>query len=116
MTLKSLLTVKFATSSSKLDESDSKPPKDDDPFICWSCRSAFNKTQKIYVLRPCGHALCGTCVDTTGKESASCMACDVKVEDIKGKKNSGFLELKRQGTGFAGGGQAEVKRFDLAFQ
>jgi len=111
ITLKSLTEVKFATANSTSITST------DEAYTCWTCRKSFSNVTKIQVLNPCGHTLCTTCVDTLVKKEKKCAACDQPVKDLKGKgPGSGFIEIKREGTGFASGGMSEVKKFDLAFQ
>jgi len=87
------------------------------------------------VSKPCGHVTCKTCTDTLVRPAAQCVVCDVslKPSSKKSKKSkdskddeekkelptSGELELvelKREGTGFAGGGLAETSKSGIAFQ
>jgi nitric oxide synthase-interacting protein len=42
-----------------------------------------------------------------------CAHCDTK---LLAEKKKPLIALKREGTGFAAGGLAEAKRFNLAFQ
>jgi nitric oxide synthase-interacting protein len=117
MTLKSLTTVLFATATSKVEDPASyEKPGEDDKFLCWTCRDLFGKSKKIMALKPCGHVICGNCFDTLAKESMTCPACDKKLEATAKGKGKAFIELDRQGTGFASGGQAVVETFGLAFQ
>ena len=99
--LKSLIETKFATTSSA-------DPSSTPNYNCWSCRKTLTNNAKIFVLNPCGHAICQTCVDTLAKPSGQCPGCDTKVKT--------YIELKREGTGYASGGQVEIKRFGTAFQ
>lgn len=67
-----------------------------------------------------------TCVDSLCKPDGHCAACSVSVSAPKASKKaskesnngngSGYIEIKREGTGYASGGQVEVKKKDLAFQ
>jgi nitric oxide synthase-interacting protein len=54
-----------------------------------------------------------TCVDTLVKPSMQCPTCDEKVE---AKDGGWVVALKCEGTGYAAGGMAEAKKFDVAFQ
>ena len=56
-----------------------------------------------------------TCIDTLVKKTSpmQCAHCDAKLTSEKKKP---IVALKREGTGYAAGGQAEAKRSDLAFQ
>lgn len=117
MTLKSLTAIHFATAKAKVDDpSTYEKPAEDEAFLCWTCKDLFGKTKKIIALKPCGHVICNGCFETLAKESKACPACDKKLEAPAKGKGKDHIELARQGTGFASGGQAEVKRFDLAFQ
>lgn len=87
----------------------------------------------LSVLKPCGHVLCvsrneidkgnwlndvslqNTCIDTLVKPSIpmQCAHCDAKLLPDRKKP---IVPIKREGTGYAAGGMAEAKRFNLAFQ
>jgi hypothetical protein len=69
------------------------------------------------------------CVDTLVLTDSQCAHCGIPLSSSSSssKKSSssstkeegkykGMIELKREGTGFAAGGMAEGKRFDLSFQ
>jgi nitric oxide synthase-interacting protein len=55
------------------------------------------------------------CVDTLVKKSTpqQCAHCDAK---LLPEKKLPIVALKREGTGYAGGGMAEATRFGLSFQ
>ncbi|ORY41818.1 hypothetical protein BCR35DRAFT_336415 [Leucosporidium creatinivorum] len=104
ISLKSLTVVKFETEKGDATSTDIS-------CICPCCRKSLTNNVKAYVVRPCGDVLCNTCVDTLCRPDKACAHCGTGL-DVK----KPFIELKREGTGFAAGGQAEAKRFDLAFQ
>lgn len=56
-----------------------------------------------------------TCVDTLVKKSSpqQCAHCDTVL--LPEKKNP-IVAIKREGTGYAGGGMAEAKKFGVSFQ
>ncbi|KAM0786411.1 hypothetical protein ACM66B_001876 [Microbotryomycetes sp. NB124-2] len=104
MSLKSLTSVKFVS-----DESDKQPSRD---IICPCCRKSITLNSKPYLLRPCGHVLCETCTDTLARPDKACSHCSEKVDS-----KNGFVSLKREGTGFAAGGQTQTKKYaNPAFQ
>ncbi|KIL66056.1 hypothetical protein M378DRAFT_186154 [Amanita muscaria Koide BX008] len=118
--LKNLFSVKFTifetnASSSKLSESTpaegsaSKVKEDGEP-MCPSCKKRLSNNSLIYVMKPCGHVTCKTCVDTLVRPSKQCIVCDTQLKD------KDIIELKREGTGFAGGGMAETSKAGVAFQ
>ncbi|KAK4046620.1 hypothetical protein OIO90_006490 [Microbotryomycetes sp. JL221] len=57
------------------------------------------------------HPLSETCTDTLARPDKACSHCGEKVESKRG-----FIELQREGTGFAGGGQTETRKYNLPFQ
>jgi nitric oxide synthase-interacting protein len=59
----------------------------------------------------CAH--CGIPLSSSSSSSSKKSSSSTKKEEGKYK---GMIELKREGTGFAAGGMAEGKRFDLSFQ
>jgi len=90
---------------------------------------------------PCGHVLCKPCVDKFLKpeyrhhrdahehgpepETIHCYVCDADLTTVpEGKKKKdkerapkpGLVEIKSEGTGFASGGKAVVKKDGVAFQ
>ncbi|KAN0136871.1 hypothetical protein V8E53_005312 [Lactarius tabidus] len=78
--------------------------------MCPSCKKGLSNSVRIYVLKPCSHVTCKTCTDTLVRPANQCVVCDkqLAVGDI--------LELKREGTGYAGGGMAETRKKGVAFQ
>lgn len=118
LALKNLFSVKFTifeTNSSKPSESTpaegsaSKVKEDGEP-MCPSCKKRLSNNSLIYVMKPCGHVTCKTCVDTLVRPSKQCIVCDTQLKD------KDIIELKREGTGFAGGGMAETSKAGVAFQ
>lgn len=61
----------------------------------------------MYLLKPCAHV---TCKDSLVRPAKQCIVCDTQL------KEKDVIELKRKGTGFAGGGMAETSRAGIAFQ
>jgi len=118
--LKHLIPVRFSfhTSSAPSRSADSTPAegsstekKEDrqDP-ICPSCKKELNNNVIMHVMKPCAHITCKTCTDSLVRSAKQCVVCDTKL----GEKD--ILELKREGTGFAGGGLAETSKKSIAFQ
>jgi nitric oxide synthase-interacting protein len=108
---------------------------------CPSCRKSLSNSTKATVAIPCGHVLCKPCVDKFLKpehrhhrdahdtaphpETVHCYVCDVDLtsvpESSKSRKDKdkaprpGLVEIRSEGTGFASGGKALVKRDGVAF-
>ncbi|KAH8829142.1 hypothetical protein DL96DRAFT_1596826 [Flagelloscypha sp. PMI_526] len=78
--------------------------------ICPACKKALSNNIKLYLARPCGHVVCKTCHDTLVKPAKRCIECDTALPD------KDVIELNREGTGFASGGQAEAVKSGTAFQ
>jgi nitric oxide synthase-interacting protein len=109
---------------------------------CPSCRKSLTNSTKAMVAIPCGHVLCKPCVDKFLKpehrhhrdahdnapepETVHCYVCDADLTSVpEGKKSKkdkekapkpGLVEIRSEGTGFASGGKAMVKRDGVAFQ
>ncbi|KAJ2928480.1 hypothetical protein H1R20_g8614, partial [Candolleomyces eurysporus] len=118
LSLKNLTAVNFTLlpsgpSSSKSTEStptaSSKSSEEGDP-MCPSCKKKLSNNTLIFLAKPCGHVTCKTCTDTLVRPAKQCIVCDSKLKDKE------IMELKREGTGFAGGGLAETSKAGVAFQ
>jgi nitric oxide synthase-interacting protein len=116
LSLKTLIPVKFTlySSSSRSEEStaaedESKVKKDAPEPICPSCKKQLSNSVLIFLAKPCAHVTCKTCTDTL-RPAKQCIVCDTQL------KEKDILELKREGTGFAGGGLAETSKAGVAFQ
>jgi nitric oxide synthase-interacting protein len=113
---------------------------------CPSCRKSLSNSSKAMLAIPCGHVLCKPCVDKFLKpehrhhrdahddgpepETVHCYVCDADLTTVPeakdGKKEKkkdkekapkpGLVEIRSEGTGFASGGKAMVKRDGVAFQ
>ncbi|GAA5952077.1 hypothetical protein JCM21900_006244 [Sporobolomyces salmonicolor] len=105
VSLKTLTTLKF-TEDSKDKTSTGEPG-----IICPCCRKTITNNVKTYALKACGDVLCNICVDTLCRKDKACAHCGTAVD-----KKHPYIELKREGTGYAAGGGVEVQKFDLAFQ
>ncbi|PPQ79073.1 hypothetical protein CVT25_002298 [Psilocybe cyanescens] len=114
LSMKNLIPVKFTfytpgSSSSTADDS-TKSKKDDAEPMCPSCKKRLSNSVLLFLSKPCGHVTCKTCTDTLVRPGKQCIVCDVKLKD------KDVIELKREGTGFAGGGLAETSKAGVAFQ
>ncbi|EIN14620.1 hypothetical protein PUNSTDRAFT_58853 [Punctularia strigosozonata HHB-11173 SS5] len=121
--LKNLFPVKFSYPSSgvgkttpledgetaELTKAAASKQDDEMPF-CLSCKKTLSNNIILYVMKPCGHVVCRTCTDTLVKPNAQCTVCDIPI------KASDIVELRREGTGYAGGGLAETSKAGVAFQ
>ncbi|QIX00516.1 hypothetical protein AMS68_006033 [Peltaster fructicola] len=122
--LKGLVTVKFNEPQSTDDQNKSR--------ICPSCDKTLSNSTKAMLAIPCGHVMCKSCSDKFQKppdksahdqdtdEPARCYVCQgdltPSTEKSESKIGRGLIELRSDGTGFAGGGENMVKREGLAFQ
>ena len=138
ISLKSLTTVNFHAAPEVTNGQNSSNGTSDPEYTCPSCRKTLSNNVASFVLKPCGHVLCvssffpisarardraqhpspyiqGTCVDTLVKKSSpqQCAHCDTVL--LAEKKNP-IVAIKREGTGYAGGGMAEAKKFGVSFQ
>ena len=113
--------------------------------ICPSCKKGLSNTSKAMLAKPCGHVLCKSCVSKfmtpTGlhdphapevdQNAVYCYVCEADLTERKenGLKQSsgdsktekekikpGIVEIKCEGTGFAGGGSSTVEKTGVAFQ
>ncbi|GAA5860969.1 hypothetical protein JCM3774_003206 [Rhodotorula dairenensis] len=107
ISLKTLTEVKFTEEPRDKDDKSASDPV----VACPSCRKTITNNVKSYVLKACGDVLCSTCVDTLCRTDKACSHCGTAVD-----KKKPFIEIEREGTGFASGGGVEVKRYDVAFQ
>ena len=140
LSLKSLVTIRFKTSS---NTTSSEAPA----LICPACDKNLSNTVKAVLTKPCGHVLCKPCTGKfmssdsgppdphasptkqQGGERIACFVCDT---DLSGTRNgsqdskdgpksqktieSGLVELKSEGTGFALGGSNMAQKQGVAFQ
>lgn len=134
--LKSLVTVVFT------EDQDSKTRET--IRICPSCKKMLSNSSRATLAKPCGHVLCGSCVDQfmrppdqekagakADEESRKvlCYVCETDVTEKKAKDvddsgkhrdkdkiRPGLTEISCEGTGFAGGGTNITKRAGVAFQ
>ncbi|KAI2638256.1 hypothetical protein GGS21DRAFT_464079 [Xylaria nigripes] len=129
--LHSLVSLHFTTE----DENDKNQR------ICPSCKKSLGNSSKATLAKPCGHVLCGSCVDkfmkpnkdhnphATQTENLRCYVCDADltdhvdgshVENKKSKKKDqdrirpGLVELRSEGTGYSAGGVSQVRKNGVA--
>ncbi|KAF2721764.1 hypothetical protein K431DRAFT_246690 [Polychaeton citri CBS 116435] len=112
--------------------------------MCPACDKPLSNSTKAVVAKPCGHVCCRPCSDkfqTPPEKTAhekgldDAVRCYVCQEDItpgrkvrknkdkdkegrkdRDKRERGLITLSCDGTGFAGGGRAEVVKQGVAFQ
>ncbi|KAI6041455.1 hypothetical protein EDC04DRAFT_2668193 [Pisolithus marmoratus] len=116
--LKSLIPVQFSfvgASNSRSTEStpaaSHKGDADDKQNpICPSCKSNLSNNKVTFLMKQCSHVVCKVCTDSLVRPAKQCIVCDKTLD------SRDIIELKREGTGFAGGGLAETTKKGLAFQ
>ncbi|KIM41532.1 hypothetical protein M413DRAFT_445515 [Hebeloma cylindrosporum] len=116
--MKTLIPVKFtfympsstSGSSTAINTNESNTRKDEGDPICPSCKKRLSNSVMLFLSKPCAHVTCKTCTDTLVRPAMQCIVCDHKL------KEKDIIELKREGTGFAGGGLAETSKAGIAFQ
>ena len=134
--LKNLVTVVFT------EDRDSKTGET--IRICPSCKKGLSNSSRAMLAKPCGHVLCGSCVEqfmrppyhekaatkpTEDSLTVLCYVCQTNVTEKKPKDSEdrvkhkdkdkirpGLTEISCEGTGFAGGGTNITKRTGVAFQ
>ncbi|KAB5569980.1 hypothetical protein GE09DRAFT_692243 [Coniochaeta sp. 2T2.1] len=110
--------------------------------ICPACQRALSNSSKAMLAKPCGHVVCGSCVNTFMKpqghrdphapqvdpEVVQCYVCEAVLTEKEGKKKEkegkegkerirpGLVEIRREGTGFSAGGQTQALRNGVSFQ
>ncbi|KAI8900954.1 hypothetical protein BC833DRAFT_655925 [Globomyces pollinis-pini] len=75
---------------------------------CPVCLKSFILGVSISILKPCGDAICKKCIGKFIK-AKKCPCCDIKC------KEKDVVDLVIEGSGFAGAGTAEAKKFTTAF-
>ncbi|KAF8902559.1 hypothetical protein CPB84DRAFT_1707514 [Gymnopilus junonius] len=119
LSIKNLVPVKFtfwtpaassSSSTSTPTSENSASKKEDAEPMCPSCKRRLSNSVLLYLSKPCGHVTCKTCTDTLVRPGKQCIVCDTKL------KEKDIVGLKREGTGFAGGGLAETSKSGVAFQ
>ncbi|BGP01511.1 zinc finger protein, nitric oxide synthase-interacting protein [Rhodotorula toruloides] len=105
VSLKTLVTVKLT------EDPEEKNRSGNPTVLCPSCRKTITNNVKVFALKACGDVLCSTCVDTLCRTDKVCAHCTTPVD-----KKLPYIELKREGTGYAAGGGVQVEKFDVAFQ
>ncbi|KAH8690989.1 hypothetical protein GQ44DRAFT_636721, partial [Phaeosphaeriaceae sp. PMI808] len=110
LSLKSLIDVRFSE-----EDVDGETVR-----TCPACSKALSNATRAVLVVECGHVVCKACVKkfmSGGNEEEEsggqrCYVCDGEVK----KKKKGLVEIRSEGTGFASGGKAVVKREGVAFQ
>ncbi|KAL0567668.1 hypothetical protein V5O48_014332 [Marasmius crinis-equi] len=120
LALKNLVPVQFtlytsngpSTSSAESmpAEGNSSSKKEEARPMCPSCKKQLSNNILLFLMKPCAHVTCKTCTETLVRPAKQCIVCDKELAE------KDIIELKREGTGFAGGGLAETSKTGVAFQ
>ncbi|KAG7090545.1 hypothetical protein E1B28_009654 [Marasmius oreades] len=120
LALKHLVPVQFtlytsnghaASSIESTPAEGSSPIRKEEPQpMCPSCKKHLSNNLHIFLMKPCSHVTCKTCTDSLVRPAKQCIVCDKRLAE------KDIIELKREGTGFAGGGMAETSKAGVAFQ
>lgn len=130
LALKTLVSVKFTTAKST-------SPAEETTLICPACNKGLSNTLKAMLAVPCGHVTCKPCAGkfvlaskapvepsaAAPEDYPTCFVCDADLRNSHDEKGGGkaaltpgLVEIKSEGTGFAGGGTNMAKRQGIAFQ
>ncbi|KAH7883027.1 hypothetical protein F5I97DRAFT_1815380 [Phlebopus sp. FC_14] len=120
ISLKSFTPVVFSFASLSASRSSESTPAEDDKVknppeetgkpVCPSCKSNLSINKVMFLMKPCSHVVCKGCTDSLVRPAKQCIVCDRALDDGE------VVELRREGTGFAGGGLAETTKKGVAFQ
>ncbi|GAP89990.1 putative zinc finger containing protein [Rosellinia necatrix] len=138
--LHALVKIHFTTE----DDDNGKSKNGKAARICPACKKGLGNSSKAMLAKPCGHVLCGGCVEkfmkpnkhnddphASGPGALRCYVCDTdltnsgvrghdrnhegkKKEKEKDKIRPGLVELRSEGTGYSAGGANEVRRNGVA--
>eukprot|EP00457_Paulinella_chromatophora_P008928 gb/GEZN01008977.1/.p1 GENE.gb/GEZN01008977.1/~~gb/GEZN01008977.1/.p1 ORF type:complete len:340 (-),score=42.62 gb/GEZN01008977.1/:242-1261(-) len=99
--LKGLTPVHFAL----VDEGDVRRKGDSTKgkYMCGGCRKTLTNSNKLFVLKKCGHIACSQCMDNLVKHDKRCVECQTKL-----KLPQGVVELESGGRSFAAHGAKVV--------
>lgn len=135
--LHTLVSVNFTT-----DDVDGKHGRDGQTVrICPSCKKGLGNSSRAMLAKPCGHVLCGSCVEKFMKsnrhdphaadpDTLRCYVCDIDLadhggrsheENQRGKKKDtkerirpGLVKLRSEGTGYSASGANQVRKNSVA--
>ncbi|KAI1170371.1 ENOS interacting protein [Nemania sp. FL0916] len=134
--LHTLVNIRFTTAN----EDDGQKKGEKAVRICPSCKKGLGNSSKAMLAKPCGHVLCGSCVekfmkpDTHDPHAAQpyvlrCYVCDTDLtdqskDDHKANKKAegsektrirpGLVQLRSEGTGYSASGANQVRRDGVA--
>ncbi|GAW23929.1 hypothetical protein ANO14919_135060 [Xylariales sp. No.14919] len=133
--LHALVNIHFAT-----EDDDSGQSKNGKTVrICPSCKKGLGNSSKAVLAKPCGHVLCGSCVEkfmrpnkhhdphATEPDALRCYVCDIDLTGDRGREDKhngkkkdkerirpGLVELRSEGTGYSAGGANQVQKTGVA--
>ena len=133
LSLKGLVDVHFQSANGNVKGGEGKKGLEGGKYVCPSCSRGLSNSLGGVVAVPCGHVVCKSCVGRfgdgeegggdphagggKGEVGGRCYVCEGVLRGV-GKKGEGkgWVELRCEGTGFAGGGGNMVKARGTAFQ
>ncbi|KAI0142847.1 ENOS interacting protein [Xylariaceae sp. FL1272] len=139
--LHTLVSVKFATDEN--EDGAKGGGKEKDRLVCPACKKTLSNSSKAVLAKPCGHVLCGSCVEKFMKSNKThhdphaaqteselrCYVCEADLTDKpeksgkekNGKKKKdkdrirpGLVELRSEGTGYSASGKNQVVKSGVA--
>ncbi|KAK0556049.1 hypothetical protein OC844_005960 [Tilletia horrida] len=113
--MKNLIDVKFTRLKPEEASAESPTGAEKSETICPSCKKGLGSASKVFVLKPAFPSKSSADKASKSTDPLGCPACDKPLASST-SLDQAVLALDREGTGYAAGGAAEVKKQGTAFQ